>query len=256
MSVRVKRADGTWQFLTGTGAIGLSGIAGPPGYPGEDGEDGWPGIPGPPGATGASGTGSSGVPIRVTTNTVVATDTGWVVPEALEIAAGVSLEIAGGARVEVTGPVASRVVQVATTQTGALITGTTILPIDNTLPQNSEGIEVLTRAITPTSATNKLLIAVVVNCSHSAASGFLSAALFQDNALDALAAQTAWQLTATGSVNLVFTYVMTAGTTSATTFKVRAGSSAVGTLSFNGIGGNPYFAGVMASSLTITELTP
>jgi hypothetical protein len=251
MSVRVKRADGTWQFLTGTGAIGVPGLMGAPGYPGEDGEDGWPGIPG---AVGPAGGG--GVPIVVTALTIIPTNTGWVVPESLEIAAGVSLEIAGGARVEVTGPVADRVVQVVTTQTGALITGTTILPIDNTIPQNSEGIEVLTRAITPTSATSKLLIAVVVNCSHSAASGFLSAALFQDNALDALAAQTAWQLTATGSVNLVFTYVMTAGTTSATTFKVRAGSSAVGTLSVNGIGGNPYFAGVMASSLTITELTP
>ncbi len=100
MSVRVKRADNTWQYLTGTGQIGLSGIAGPPGLPGDDGEDGWMG---PPGPIGPSGTG--GVPIRVTVGTVIPTDTGWVVPEALEIADGVSLEIAGGARVEVTGPV-------------------------------------------------------------------------------------------------------------------------------------------------------
>ena len=47
---------------------------------------------------------------------------------------------------------------------------------------------------------------------------------------------------------------MTAGTTSSTTFKGRAGLSAAGTLSFNGFGGARRFGGVMASSITITEV--
>lgn len=53
----------------------------------------------------ASGGGSS-TPIVVTTNTTLTTNNGWVIPESLEVAAGVTLEIEGGARAEVTGPVA------------------------------------------------------------------------------------------------------------------------------------------------------
>jgi hypothetical protein len=57
-------------------------------------------------ATGGGGGGSvSAVPIRVTADTTIAADTGAVIPEALEIAAGIIFEIAASARVEITGPV-------------------------------------------------------------------------------------------------------------------------------------------------------
>jgi hypothetical protein len=47
---------------------------------------------------------------------------------------------------------------------------------------------------------------------------------------------------------------MTAGTTSETTFRVRAGpSNTTYTLTFNGYNSARYFGGVMASSITITE---
>ena len=54
-------------------------------------------------------------------------------------------------------------VQVVNTQTGAVDTGTTAMPCDDTIPQNTEGDEFMTLAITPTSATNKLKIDVVFN---------------------------------------------------------------------------------------------
>ena len=53
------------------------------------------------------------------------------------------------------------VVQVVNTQTGAVATGTTIMPGDDTIPQITEGNEYLTRTITPTDAANTLLITVV-----------------------------------------------------------------------------------------------
>jgi hypothetical protein len=49
------------------------------------------------------------------------------------------------------------------------------------------------------------------------------------------------------------THYMTAGTTSATTFKVRGGVNA-GTLTFNGEVGARLFGGVCASSITVTEI--
>lgn len=49
------------------------------------------------------GTSASAVPIVVDANVTVAADTGMVIPESLEIGAGIIFEIAGGARVEITG---------------------------------------------------------------------------------------------------------------------------------------------------------
>lgn len=95
------------------GATGSSGIQGTPGISllleGPQGEEGFA-IPGPQGIQGIQGPtgpsgGSSTTPIVVTTNTVVATQTCWVVSESLEIASGIILEIASGARVEITGAV-------------------------------------------------------------------------------------------------------------------------------------------------------
>ena len=48
---------------------------------------------------------------------------------------------------------------------------------------------------------------------------------------------------------------MTAGTTSATTFRVRAGLNSAGTTTFNGASSARYYGGTLASSITIKEYT-
>ena len=144
-------------------------------------------------------------------------------------------------------------VQTVHTQTGAVATGTTTLPFDDSIPQSGEGIEFMTLAITPTSATNKLIIDVVANISHTG-TDYLIAALFQDSTADALAAIAEYASTGTTLRPMSFRYEMTAGTTSATTFKVRCGSPAAGTLTFNGSSSGRIFGGVMASSIRISEI--
>ncbi len=147
-------------------------------------------------------------------------------------------------------------VQEVSIVTGTMSTGTNAIPYDNTKPDQSatEGDEYMTLAITPTSATNKLKIDVVVNGAFANATARVIAALFQDSTALALAAA-AMELSATGHTgNVKFTHWMTAGTTSSTTFKVRAGGSVGGsTFTFNGSAGAQLFGGVMASSITITE---
>lgn len=151
------------------------------------------------------------------------------------------------------------VVQVVNTQTGTVATGTTIIPYNDTIPQNIEGDEYMTLAITPTSATNKLKIEVVmfITCSDNSTAFQLIAALFQDSTADALAAGSVvrTQQGVSAPAILTFTHYMTAGTTSSTTFKVRAGPDASATLTFNGAIGARYYGGVMASSITITEIS-
>lgn len=149
---------------------------------------------------------------------------------------------------------AGAVLQVVNTQTGAMSTGSTTIPNDDTIPQSTEGFEVMQLAITPKASTNKLRIDVVVNVA-SAASGNVIAALFQNSTANALAAVSEYTATTNGNIRLVFSHFMTAGTTSATTFKVRVGCNNVGTVTFNGASGARLYGGVMASSITITEIS-
>lgn len=143
-------------------------------------------------------------------------------------------------------------VQTVSSSTTAVATGTTTIPLDDTIPQNTEGTEFMTLAVTPKSATNILVIDVVLVGSNSAVTGII-AALFQDSTANALAAASIYQATATGVVTVNLRHTMTAGTTSATTFKVRGGSQGAGTFTFNGSAGARIFGGVTKSSIVITE---
>ncbi len=146
------------------------------------------------------------------------------------------------------------VVQVVNTQTSAVDTTTNAIPIDDTIPQQggSEGKEIMTATITPKSATNKLKITVLAwqNTSIAATVGL---ALFQDSTANALAATSVTNSSSAHYDVVSLVHYMTAGTTSATTFKVRIGTDG-GTLTLNGTGGARRFGGVASSSITIEEI--
>jgi hypothetical protein len=150
-----------------------------------------------------------------------------------------------------------KLVQVVNTQTGALATGGTVIPFDDSIPQNTEGNEFMTLSITPTDAANKLKIDIVF-FGTSDGINWITVALFQDSTAGALAAFANYNSTPGGGVNSVFTHYMTAGTVAATTFKVRAGrdASAGATITFNGVLSGRFLGGVMASSITISEIVP
>jgi len=147
------------------------------------------------------------------------------------------------------------IVQVVNTQTGAVATGTTAMPSDDTIPQSAEGDEYMTLAITPTNAANELRIDVTFVFSHSA-NVIVGIALFQDATAGALAAVQEIITAGSDRKTVTFSHYMTAGTTSSTTFKVRAGGTTGATLTFNGASGARLLGGVMASSMTITEIVP
>jgi hypothetical protein len=127
------------------------------------------------------------------------------------------------------------------------------MPAGDVIPQNTEGNEYITLAITPTHTDNKLKIDIVIVLSMSETEPVVIA-LFQDTTANALAAVRNDE-NVSGEVHTVaFTHFMDAGTTSSTTFKVRAGPASAGTLTFNGVGGTRRLGGVMASSITITEI--
>lgn len=148
----------------------------------------------------------------------------------------------------------SSVVQVVNTQTGALASGTTVVFIDDTIPQNDEGNEFMTLAITPTSASNKLMINVTAVVSASVVPTHIVTALFQDSTSNALADTISAENVSNNIQTVALHHYMTAGTTSETTFKVRIGMDDAGTFRFNGSSGGRVHGGVLASSITITEI--
>lgn len=150
----------------------------------------------------------------------------------------------------------AKVLQTVTTVVTTSTTGTGTIPIDDTIPQNTEGDQYMSLAITPTSATNKLVITVSIHLANSTANS-LCAALFQDSTAGALACGFATDGGGATSVvhNIQFTYTMIAGTTSSTTFKVRGGG-ANATTTFNGSAGSRLFGGVLSSSIIIQEVAP
>lgn len=143
-------------------------------------------------------------------------------------------------------------VQMVATNYSAVATGTTVIPNDDTIPQNTEGDQFMSQGITPKSATNRLFIEAELSLAISS-NGQRIAALFQDTTANALAAKSTYVGNFADPVILRLTHDMVAGTTSATTFKVRAGSEAAGTWTFNGSAGARKFGGVTLSTIKITE---
>ena len=133
-----------------------------------------------------------------------------------------------------------------------------LIPLDDTIPQNTEGAEVFTQAITPKFNTSKILIKVVLNLSNSNASNLHTAAIFRDSVANSIAAGWAKCVgTNAPSSPLVINFLDSPATTSAVTYKVRigysAGSSSV--VQVNGGSGTRYLGGALASGMTLMEVS-
>ena len=138
---------------------------------------------------------------------------------------------------------------------GAVATGTTAIPADDTIPQITEGNEFMTQAITPSKTTSLLEIEHMGYYASTVTNEQLSVALFQDATANALAAgMCARDAASGGASNVTLKYLLHAGTVAATTFRIRVGSASGATTTFNGVAGGRIFGGVMNSILRVREI--
>jgi hypothetical protein len=137
--------------------------------------------------------------------------------------------------------------------TGSVATGTTQIPQDDTIPQNTEGDQYMSVSITPRSKCHVLdLEAQFVGTCASA--GNMALALFQDTTANAIIANTFFVSTSGAIISDRILHRMLAGISTATTFKARGGpDGSGGTLTFNGRTGGRIFGGVMNSFMRVTE---
>ena len=146
-------------------------------------------------------------------------------------------------------------IQEAYTSSGAVATGTTIIPFDDTVPQITEGDQYFSLAFTPTNAANILEFSAVIQLANSNSNSPLIAALFQVAVANSL--KVAYTVQPTGSLaQITLIHEITAGATAATTYSIRAGGSGAGTTTLNGFSGGRFFGGVGTSFFRIREYTP
>lgn len=148
------------------------------------------------------------------------------------------------------------VIQVVSTTTSSYTSCGTAIPDDDTIPQlSTEGTTVLTRAITPQSASSTLLVQVIVHCSSDGTAGQACIALHRDSTESALSAVRSNSDQAQKSITIPLNHAVTSGSTSATTFKVNLGPSS-GTVYFNGSSAARILGGISGSSITVWEIAP
>lgn len=143
------------------------------------------------------------------------------------------------------------VVQRIETTSSAYVSAAVIIPADNTIPQNTEGTELLTATLSPTSGANFLSVVAKAWLVNNVA-GRAIIALFRDTTASAIAAGL---VTPSGDILPVEarTRVNAAATTS-TTFKLRYGPEGASTIFVNGSTAAALFGGTLVSGLFVEEL--
>lgn len=147
---------------------------------------------------------------------------------------------------------AGKILQVVSTFSSAVQTGTTAIPADDTIPQNTEGDQFFSLAITPQASNSTLLFigSVALGTSNSSA---LVAAMFVDSTADAIGVWTTYVGTTGFANSMPILMSVSAASTNARTYKLRCGSS-IGTTTLNGWGGARKFGGVYQSGFAIIEV--
>ena len=152
-----------------------------------------------------------------------------------------------------------KTLQTLHTSTGAFTTynSVPILPVDNTIPQNTEGSEIFTLAITPKSANSTIVVEATVNLGGTsyAGGGNYAGAIFVDSTANAIAADSKFVGAGTGQYQTLRMNVSyTNSSLTSKTFRVRIGGDAIMAFYLNGANAAGKFGGTWVSSLKLTEI--
>jgi len=142
--------------------------------------------------------------------------------------------------------------QITQILTGEVATGATTVLLDDTIPQNNKGNQYMELQIIPLSSTSRLEIDVVAHLNNNSGSYTMIGFLCRDAIANAIATSNYVGANSGYEGFLSFRHSEISGSSSATTYKFRAGSTA-GTNTFNGDSGTRQFGGTYASSITIKE---
>ncbi len=146
---------------------------------------------------------------------------------------------------------------ITTTSTIDGSSGTNKIPVDGTVPQNTEGVQKLTKAIVTKSASNRLRITVKADATLDGAGSF-SMAVFQDSVADAILSTMSTPSSSVGTITqpLVIDKIVSAAVLGSTTLNVRFGPSNNTIMTINGATGATIHGASMFASLIVEEIPP
>lgn len=128
-------------------------------------------------------------------------------------------------------------------------TTSTIIPVDNTIPQSSEGKKFMEIIIKPKDEKNWLIVEAFATFTLSTSGYIGSMALFKDGGVSAICATSALN-----GQNLI-KYKIIAGKTNEVTFQINLGSNNAGIpLYFNGFSAARLFGDIPKSYIQVTEV--
>jgi hypothetical protein len=132
---------------------------------------------------------------------------------------------------------------------------TQIIPIDNTIPQNGEGQQIISGTITPTKTTSKIIGFVSLNGQTDTNGTPTVVAAFRDFVANAISST--WIANIYYSSLVSFNFIDTPATTSSVTYTIRCGPGSADTLFVNK--SNQYgsvLGGSNKITLTLLEINP
>lgn len=149
---------------------------------------------------------------------------------------------------------AGSIVQVVSTKSSTQTSTSASFALDTSIPQNTEGVEILSVTITPKSASNLLRVSVTVPIGTSTAAQIGELALFRDSDADAIGGAIGYSGPSVLIQVLTITHEVTAGSTNATTFDVRFGSTQGSAAITNDYNGAIWAGSTLKSSIVVTEV--
>lgn len=149
---------------------------------------------------------------------------------------------------------AGSVLQTVQTTNNGLSSCTTVIPYDDTIPQqDTDGTEVLAASITPTSVNNKVLVRAIVQ-GNTALDTACALALFVDSNLNAITTSLFYTFRGCAPIPPI-ELLHSPNTISQVTYKVKVGTTLGGTFYLNqSFDGTDVFGGTMNSVITLQEI--
>jgi hypothetical protein len=145
------------------------------------------------------------------------------------------------------------VVQVVSSTVATVTAVSVVIPADDTIPQSTEGYELLTATITPNSSTNKILVQFSGFCASPNTGFSASHVLFRGST--AINVMGTSHSVANSLTPVFIQHLDSPASGSALTYSVRVGpSSGTANFAYNSNGGTRRYGGAASAVLTLTEI--
>ena len=171
-------------------------------------------------------------------------------PSAISLTSAAIVGIAGSA------DMSGIIVGTAYSEISSLVTCNVAIPSDDTKPQKTEGVEVLTVAYTPKFADSLLHIEAITHGYTAKGNLVPAACLFVDDVVDALSV--GWAFIATTNTGLTASikcdHYEVSGNTTSRTYKLRCGTTTTEPFEISGVGGTRRYGGTLKTHLRVTEI--